>query len=382
MKRRAGFTVLEALVALTLASIVIAAALLMLQTQVRAFTVGADRTEATMTAQFVAATLERELRTAGTNVLAQQPWLVYAGADVIAFHADLVSRVADPFAVYVDPDVEDAASLAIRQSQRIVLPRTSFAYPDTTYWAAPQVVGSAELIMFWFEPDTTTSRTDDHLLMRRVNAGVPETLARGLLRSGSAPFFEYFRGVRAADGFPAFTAVPSNQLPLVHRAPLHLSARDTGALARIDSVQAVRFRFTASNGFTGADERRLPRSDFVWLRNGGLARQRTCGAVPIFDSTVNVALRSLDGSPAVRVRWNAAVDESAGEEDVIRYVLWRTAPDNALADPLLSIPAGAASYEYLDTSVQIGDVWSYAVAAQDCTPNLSPTRGSATITVQ
>lgn len=382
MRSRNGFTLLEALVALTLAAGVIAAALTMLRLQVRAFTVGADRAEVTMTAQFATTTLSRELRTAGTNVLPHQPWLVYAGADAVAFHADLVSRTTDPFAVYIDPDAGAGEVMSLRQSERYTLPRTSFAYPDTTYWAAPTVAGSAELVIFYFEPDTTTARTDDHLLMRRINAAAPEVVASRILRTGTTPFFEYYRTVRGGDDYPVYAAIPSTSLPLAHRVPLHLSPGDTGALALVDSVHAVRFSFTVTNGYTGDEERRLQRSDFVWLRNGGLARQRTCGSSPIFDSNVSVSVQTIAGAPAVRVRWDAATDETGGEEDVIRYVVWRTVPGQTGGDPLLSMPAGASSYEYLDTSVQPGEAWTYSVAAQDCTPNLSTVRGSAPITVQ
>src|SRR5690606_29006596 len=148
-----------------------------------------------------------------------------------------------------------------------------------------------------------------------------------------------------------------------------------------DSVRAIRFSYTVSNGRSGADERRLDRGDVVWLRNGGLAAQRTCGSSPIFGSAVTTAIETVDGKPAVRISWSPAVDETAGEEDVIRYVLWRTSPMGALGDPLLSVPAGDPSYQYLDRAVQEGESWIYSVAAQDCTPTMSGTVSSGTVTI-
>jgi hypothetical protein len=40
-------------------------------------------------------------------------------------------------------------------------------------------------------------------------------------------------------------------------------------------------------------------------------------------------------------------------------------------DPLASIPAGLANYIYSDPAVASGQVYQYAIAAQDCTPMLS-----------
>jgi prepilin-type N-terminal cleavage/methylation domain-containing protein len=102
VKRRAGFTLVEMLVALLVFAALIAVAMTLFTSQVRAFTSGNDRSDVMLAGEFATSTLTRELRTAGTNTVARQPWLVYAGVDVIAFHADMVSRVADPFAVYVD----------------------------------------------------------------------------------------------------------------------------------------------------------------------------------------------------------------------------------------------------------------------------------------
>src|SRR5690606_37237291 len=175
--------------------------------------------------------------------------------------------------------------------------------------------------------------------------------------------------------------VPAAQLPLRHTDPLHLSPTDVGVAARIDSVRAIRYNFTTSNGRTGDAERRLNHSDLVWLRNGGLAAQRTCGTAPIFSSVITTAIEPIAGEPAVRISWLPSVDETAGEEDVIRYVVWRTNPMSALGDPPLSVPAGEAAYQYLDRGVQEGEQWIYSVAAQDCTPTMSGANSSGTVTI-
>lgn len=374
---RRGFTLVEMLVSLVIFAALISVAVTLFTSQVRAFTAGTERSELTIAGSFASSTLSRQLRTAGTNTIASQPWLVYGDTNVIAFHADLVSRVPDPFAVYIDPDAPSDIVQALPQVQKYTLPLTTFTFPDTTYFAATGVLADAELIVFWFAPDTSTTRTDDFVLMRRVNAAAPEIIARNLLRTPGEPFLRYFRLV--ADTL--LQAVPQGQLPLRHVRPLHLSAADSGVFARIDSVRAVRFSFTTSNGRAGAAERRLEHNDLVWFRNGGLAKQRTCGSAPIFTSTVTAIPEIIDGAPAVRVQWTPSLDETSGEEDVIRYVLWRTSPFAMPGDPLISIPAGAASYEHLDKTVQPGEEWIYAVAAQDCTPLISAPIATGTVVV-
>src|SRR5690606_31357350 len=101
--------------------------------QVRAFTAGTERSELTLAGEFAASTLSRQLRTAGTNTLAQQPWLVYGDSSAIAFHADMVSRVVDPFAVYIDPDAPTTIVQTLAQADRHALAGSAFNYPDTTY---------------------------------------------------------------------------------------------------------------------------------------------------------------------------------------------------------------------------------------------------------
>ena len=70
--------------------------------------------------------------------------------------------------------------------------------------------------------------------------------------------------------------------------------------------------------------------------------------------------------------WNRAVDETGGESDVQAYVIWRRPAAAATWDePLASVPAGSVSPSFADQSARPGNAYTYAVAAQDCTPSLS-----------
>ena len=247
-----------------------------------------------------------------------------------------------------------------------MIPGTAFRYPDTTYVNSP-----AETIMYFFRPDSSTARDDDMVLFRRVNAATPELISNNIVRMPDRPFFEYLRLTPDPAG-TRLGQVPNGSLPLFHSRAIHLSAADTGHFAVIDSVRAVRFNFGVTNGRTGDDEQVFYHSSTTWLRNTGHTVQRTCGSSPIYNGGLNASVRNEDGKWVVDLRWNAAVDETAGEQDVLRYVIWRretTSPPST--DPYLSIPAGNATYLYTDRSVDLGQSLEYTLAAQDCTPSLS-----------
>jgi hypothetical protein len=152
-----------------------------------------------------------------------------------------------------------------------------------------------------------------------------------------------------------------------------LAPQDTGLVAIIDSIRGVRITLTVTNGLTGPQERRRTLSRIVNLPNVGIANKKTCGSPPILGVGLNArAITQADGTPAVELTWNQATDESGGEKDVVRYVLWRL--EGSAIDwgtPYLSIPAGSPSYIYTDAAVTSGQTYRYLLAAQDCTPSLS-----------
>ena len=51
------------------------------------------------------------------------------------------------------------------------------------------------------------------------------------------------------------------------------------------------------------------------------------------------------------------------------------------SDPWMSIPAGLASYGYVDEAVTPGTVVQYQVVAQDCTPSTSMQGVSPTVVI-
>ena len=80
--------------------------------------------------------------------------------------------------------------------------------------------------------------------------------------------------------------------------------------------------------------------------------------------------------------WDASTDEGGGEDDIVRYVLFRRETSETTWDePYLSIPAGESTYTYQDADVEPGTSYRYAIAAQDCTPTLSSMSPGVDVTI-
>jgi prepilin-type N-terminal cleavage/methylation domain-containing protein len=369
----AGFTLIEVLISITIFGLVLAAGIGFVATQNRMFQRGLDRMSALQNLRYALNTLETDLPTLGTNVPAAQPSLVYASSSAIAFSADYASNVAnDIFASYVDLGAPTGQVTV--PDPTLTIPTSSFSWPSTLYLNTSGTRSQAELLVFWFAADSTTARTDDYVLWRQVNDGAAEPVARNLLQNGSTPFFSYLERNDFVNAASNLTAVPASALPLRHTSTFHRVSADTAASARTDSVRAVEVTFRSTNGLTGTNERIVTASRMIALPNAGFELLRTCGDEPIMGGTIGATPVDLGGGVwAVRLTWNAATDETGGERDVARYVIFRQALPITTdwGDPYLSIPAGFASYQQDDASVVSGVTYQYAIAAQDCTPLLS-----------
>ena len=378
----AGFTLVELLVALVVFSAVMAGTLGFLRSQGRAMSLGSDRMNAVQNLQFALSTIEQRLRAAGANLPGAQPAIIYAGRNVVAFNADYATNVPnDPFAIYYDPDVPAGAVTALTKAQRITLPLTTVGYPDTSYTTGG-INSPAETMIFFVAPDSTTARGDDYILFEQVNGGPPDMVSRNIIGSPTTVYFDYYRLASVA-GTLSIDSLPAARLPLVHTVPIHLAPADTGAAAVIDSIRGIRVTFTVTNGLSGAAERRYTLVRFMELPNIGIASRRTCGDAPILGTALTASsITQTEGTPAVRLAWNAATDEYAGEKDVVQYVIWRKRiTDLTWGTPYLSLPAGSPTYLYDDAAVTSGATYQYQLAAADCTPSSSPTTTSAAVTI-
>jgi prepilin-type N-terminal cleavage/methylation domain-containing protein len=384
LQARRGMTLVEIIVSLFVFSFVMAGALSMMRSESRRFQLGGERSAMYQNGRFAMNEMEKDLRTSGAGSPDIQPQLVYVADSVIVFNANYWSNTpGDVEAVYYSADAPDSAVMAMRTNGKITIPYTAIQYPDTNYLNGG-TNSSAETITFYFQRDSSTARTDDFILWRRINNLVPEVVSTNLLRTGTEPFFRYFR-LFSNTATQWLDTVPRSTLPLRHSRPIHLATNDTGSFARIDSIRAVRVSFTVTNGRVGADAGEQVRaiSRLIRLPNLGLVNSKTCGDAPIFTATVTgTAGVSPDSVGFATISFLRSVDELTGEKDVERYVIWRRFSSTAdWGDPLVTVPGGDSLYVYADNSVIRDSTYVYAVSAQDCTPSLSAQRTTSTLTI-
>ena len=376
---RRGFTLVELLVAMILMMVIMTVAVQTFRRSSILLASQAGMLEAQQNGRFAIMSIDRDLRVAGVGVAATQPMIVQASNSAITFNVDLVSRDStDAAAVYVDPKADSNTTSAMRTSRQITLPGSSRTYPDSTYYTAAGLLSPAETISYYLAKDSTTSRSDEYILWRRVNAATPHVIARGIRFDPTDTVFQYYR----ANDTGAVSLVPQSTLPLYHSVPVHGSPADTGHFALIDSIRSVRVRLTAIYHDPRRGDVLRPIQATIRLLNAGLVDRTTCGQPPLGVEVTTATSVSGAASPFVKLMWGPSLDDGAGENDVDRYAIFRR-PDTAATfiQPFASVPAGATSYTYIDSDVRSGDRWIYGVAATDCTPSSSPVATTGVIVV-
>lgn len=384
---RAGFTILEMVLSMSLMLAIIGMSTQLFRKQAGAVSSQYGTLDAQQNSRFALSSLERELRMAGVNVVDAQPMIVAATATSIVFNSDLVANdTGDYGAVYINPDVDSAGVGVMKPSQALTLPGTTKSYPDSLYKQNGGIQSNAETIMYWLSRDSTASASNEYLLFRRVNARPPRVVARNIIYNTGDTIFQYFKG----DTSGALTAVPVASLPMVHTQAVHGTAADTGKFALVDSIRivAVRFKSVFHDLKANKDVYREVRAT-IRVMNAGLADHTTCGSPPIAVTPTATVVPAGDSLPAtyVKIQWPKSTDDGGGEKDVERYTLYRRLSSaTAFDQPFASVPAGTATgspakYTFQDTDVITGQSWIYGVAAQDCTPTISTVGITSAVTI-
>ncbi|MBK6778529.1 MAG: prepilin-type N-terminal cleavage/methylation domain-containing protein [Gemmatimonadales bacterium] len=373
---RAGFSLLEVMIALIVLSLVMGSAVALLRSQTRGFATGADRTDLYQNGRYIITTLERIIRTEGAGVAGTQPMIVYGDGNTFAFNADYAeSDTADMrWAVYFNPDADSVGAVAWDSAAATTIPNSSptYTYPSANYRMANGATGSAETVILYFSADGTTGRTDDYTLSLRFNALAPTVVARNILADSlGRPFFEYLR-----ISSNTLITVPNGNLPLMRRPLISgITTADSLAYQLPDSVRAVRLNFRVTNGKVGVDERRWSVSTVVEVPNNGLPQPIVCGRTPLGPVTVTAWWDGVAGSETDSLSWTASPDDGGAELDVRQYIIYRH-DDTAVPSPpwelLANVRAdGSPTYTWVSGGNTAGVVYRFAVVAQDCTPNVS-----------
>jgi prepilin-type N-terminal cleavage/methylation domain-containing protein len=392
---RRGFTLVEMVVTLVLFGIVIAIAFNYFSSQGKSFRGMSESSALVQSMRFGRDLLRQEIRTAGTNVTDDQPMIVYASDSVFAFNADLTTNVEDSVrltgAVYVDRFAPNAGVSAMRVSAATPISASapSFTYPLADYSQNPSVFvnSDAETITFWFVPDTGTVATDDYVLLRRTNSLAPEVILRGVRRNPGVPFFRYwYDPTRYIVASTPLDTVPTAWLPMSKPVTQRGILPDTGTAvsARVDAIRAVEVNYEVVSSQKTNTARTKLVNYMVPMPNTARPRlSRACGRAPIFGNAVTAAWSTSGPGPGgIELRWNASVDQVSGEEDVIRYVVWRRVfGATTWGEPHVTLGATTSNYTWRDASVVSATRYEYSVAAQDCTPTVSTTSVSNAVLV-
>jgi type II secretory pathway component PulJ len=372
---RAGFSLMELLIAMVMVIGVMGAAYSLFRSQSRAFRANTDRYDLTQNVRGTLEGTERLIRTMGAGTPSEQPVLVYGSTTVLAFNADYVERdtVDLRWAAYFNPDVPAAEAEAWDQSTATTIPNSSpsYTYPSATYRLGNGTLSPAETYILYFAADASTPRGDDYILYQRVNTGAPDIVARNVLpHPNGRPFFEYLMERTLSTGDTLMTT-PSGLLPLVRRQLVGgISSADSAAYVRPDSVRAVRLHLRLTNGRSGAEERTRDLSTTIEVPNNGIPLPNVCGRSPYSPGGIT-AVDTSSGGGSVWLTWTASADQASGEQDVRQYIIWRRlASATTWAEPLLVVRAesGASSYTTEISGNTPGTGYTFAVAAQDCTP--------------
>ena len=377
------------MVALVVFGLIMSAAFGFLLAQSKGFRAMADKSISVQNGRFGRDIMRQELRTAGTNVLDNQPIVVYANDSLFAFNSDLTTSNADSArftgAVYVDPYATSAEVGAITVSNAITIPGSAFTYPLTNYSSIAGTTGDAELVIFRFTRDTSSTNSADYMLLRQVNNVAPEIIATGLRKSSTTPFFRYwYDPTRYSTTLTSLDTVPRSWLPLAKMVMYRGVIPDTGTAAstRIDQLRGVEVTYEATK--PSGSTRNVVRYMVPMPNTMGARQSRACGRAPIAPGAPAVSWNA--DSNAVMLSWAKAVDDGTGEADAVRYVLWRRLAGAATwGEPLstVSVIGGTNTYSLKDAGVQPGmaNSYQYGIAVQDCTPNLSTLSASPTVVV-
>jgi type II secretory pathway pseudopilin PulG len=361
-RSRAGFTLVELLIAMTMTVAVMGAAFSLFRSQSQFF--GTNQSRYDM------------LQNARSALEGAQPVLVYGDSIALAFNTDYIESdtVDTRWAANFDAETPLAETLVWRVADATVIPTTGYTYPTTDFTLGNGDPSPAETYIFYFSPDSSTARTDDYILWQRINNGTPAIIARNILPHPSGlPFFQYLQR-RTLISSDTLITVPGSNLPLKRRILTSgITSTDSADYVRPDSVRAVRLSLRFTNGKTGADERFRDVQTTAQVPNNGIPLPTVCGRAPIAPSSLTV-VDTLPGSGRLWFTWSRSTDQDAGEQDVLQYILYRKAQGGAAwTDPLIVVRRVAGQTDY---TVEIagntpGTAYTFGVSAQDCTPSES-----------
>ncbi len=370
--RRAGFSLVEMIFAVSLTALVFSIAVPFFRAQTRAMDAGAGRFDAFQAARYAVARIEADLRLASGEI--GQPLIVQAAPFAIAFNANRLGRdiTYDPNASYYDAALDTLTSRRWLVARAAALPNSSKTYPTVNYLNPSGGPSQAETIQYFLHADTSGSQVGMYVLYRKVNDRDSTLVTRNLyVPASTGYFFRYF----TTNASGTTSAIANGSLPVYW----------DDSLSRADSITGVEVRATGQYW-----DRQLRgnvlRDLFVTvkLRNAFRTLAVRCGAAPPLPDSLGVTVETAPAGAKLDVRldWTAVAGDSTAPRDVRQYVLYRRLNGAALWTPIGDKPArGASTYRYLDFSLPVtAGTYQYGLAARDCGTQSAVRAGTATVT--
>lgn len=345
---RAGFSLVEMVVAMGLTLVVFAITLPFVRSQSRALGANAGRLDAEQIARYAQRAIDRELRLAQADP--GQPRLVYAGPLGIAFNANVLGRdTLDISALELELGASEDLTDAWAVADAAYLPLTTTTYPTEDYVASDGTGSRVETVMYYLEPDTVQGRTDLYVLYRRVNAQAAIALVRGVHVPTDSAFFSYLRPDTAG-----LAEIPAGELPLFWTDP------------EIDDIRVVGLR--ASGWFRNRQEESEVIRTVRW-RTTLPEEDVTTNCVAVAPAAPSNVLWP-GGAPTpyqARITWTGSADDVAGATTVTHYDVMRRLDADSVWQRVRQMPAlGVSSYEFIDAKPILSGSYRYGVAAVGC----------------
>jgi type II secretory pathway pseudopilin PulG len=294
-RRRSGYSLAEMLLAITITIMIFGAAVPFFTYQLRSLSANLGRTDAQMTARYAQNTIDRELRNIGIavtpivnslGITRPQPKIIQADRFAVSFNTDLVANdTSDIQAVYVDPNVDTLLTTAMDVTAPLNLPLAAKSYPDFTYRNTDGSRSYAETVSYWATVDSTSGKTDEYVIFRRVNTGPISVVARGIQIPAGQALFSYTR----VDSAARIVAVATSSLPV------YWDAANSWA----DSIRTVTVNlkgiFHGRNLHNDTATVTRTVNSQTSLANIGLAQLRSCGDIPLNPGAPTVAMVQVAG---------------------------------------------------------------------------------------
>src|SRR5258708_2014215 len=341
---RAGFTLVEMMMAILLTMMVFAITIPFFRNQTMAVDKSSGRLDALQNARFAQNAIDRELRMAGGET--GQPIIVQAAPFSITFNVNLVTRVTtDPNATYVNPNADTLAVESWEPARQKKLPTSATFYPTVFYYDVNGNQSPAETISYFLYVDSTSGRSDIYNLYRRVNDRDSTIISNNLwIPTDTAYFFSYYRSSPTG----ALTKIANASLPIYWNSASRWQ----------DSIPAVYMRVSGlyRDVRRGTDVTRTIYHRTAILNYGKL-KVNICGNPPAAVATVSNT-QILDASSNVvkiSIGWPKSSDEGGGENDVGLYVVERRLFAGTDWEILANVAAqGTATYAYDDFAFKSG----------------------------